>query len=158
MERQRSSFAHSLCKFRTLNFSYPLHPLVDYLFHSLLCHMANPASDIIAAKRAHEKCVFDAHSSTAFLSNCKLQGTSIWTPRFRTRASASWWPSCCRQWKMPMPTRSPRTSLSSTGLSTLCQYLQPQTPNHFRSMSRLDKWRTTLLLTIKKKIGEQDFS
>jgi hypothetical protein len=26
------------------------------------------------------------------------------------------------------------------------------------SMSRLDKWRTTLLLTIKKKIGEQDFS
>ena len=28
----------------------------------------------------------------------------------------------------------------------------------FDSMSRLDKWRTTLLLTIKKKIGEQDFS
>jgi hypothetical protein len=31
-------------------------PSKDYLFHSLLCHMANPASDIIAAKRAHEKC------------------------------------------------------------------------------------------------------
>jgi hypothetical protein len=43
-------------------------------------------------------------------------------------------------------------------VETLPIYLQPQTPNYFRSMSRLDKWRTTLLLTIKKKIGEQDFS
>jgi hypothetical protein len=36
--------------------------------------------------------------------------------------------------------------------------LQLKIRNDCDSMSRLDKWRTTLLLTIKKKIGEQDFS
>lgn len=47
--------------------NYPLiFFLKDYLFHSLLCHMANPASDIIAAKRAHEK-YFPAQISAPFL-------------------------------------------------------------------------------------------
>jgi hypothetical protein len=36
--------------------------------------------------------------------------------------------------------------------------LQQRNADGSDSMSRLDKWRTTLLLTIKKKIGEQDFS
>jgi hypothetical protein len=62
--------------------------------------------------------------------------------------------------KTLMPTPSPDTSQSSTGATGFYLYgfLQPKNCNDCDSMSRLDKWRTTLLLTIKKKIGEQDFS
>lgn len=93
----------------------------DYLFHSLLCHMANPASDIIAAKRAHEK-YLDMDPTFQDTRECQLVAKLL-------------------------------QAVEDADADAFTSHVA-----EFDSMSRLDKWRTTLLLTIKKKIGEQDFS
>jgi len=93
----------------------------DYLFHSLLCHMANPAMDIIAAKRAHER-YLDMDPTFQDTRECQLVAKLL-------------------------------QAVEDADADAFTGHVA-----EFDSMSRLDKWRTTLLLTIKKKIGEQDFS